>query len=82
MKRENSSSPPPHHHLTAGVQKLDTEAEGWRGGTSEIWGVQFEVLPCMCFDSTGEAGKLARDMCLGFASEANCEVKIYDMLGM
>ena len=25
---------------------------------------------------TGEAGKLARDMCLGFASQANCEVKL------
>jgi len=33
--------------LRSGVQKFDTEAEVRRGDTSEIWGVQFEVLfPC------------------------------------
>ena len=32
--------------MRRGVQKFDTEAEVRRGDTSEIWGVQFEVLPC------------------------------------
>ena len=31
--------------IEEGVQKFDTEAEVRRGDTSEIWGVQFEVLP-------------------------------------
>eukprot|EP00985_Skeletonema_marinoi_P010868 scaffold5100_cov110-Skeletonema_marinoi.AAC.7 len=30
--------------IEEGVQKFDTEAEVRRGDTSEIWGVQFEVL--------------------------------------
>eukprot|EP00984_Skeletonema_dohrnii_P016517 scaffold7352_cov104-Skeletonema_dohrnii-CCMP3373.AAC.2 len=30
--------------IEEGVQEFDTEAEVRRGDTSEIWGVQFEVL--------------------------------------